>query len=81
MPKHWGREKHVFISYYSWMQNSDGFSNKWKKNEEGKGTTRKYLKRYFNLIIGKTFFITWHKDYKSQSRKTGINFKPTKFLN
>ena len=27
-----------------------------KKNEEGKDTTRKYMKRYFNLIVGKTFY-------------------------
>ena len=31
-------------------------NEKKKIKEEGKGITRKYLKRYFNLIVGKTFY-------------------------
>ena len=30
--------------------------NEKKNEEEGKDNTRKYMKRYFNLIVGKTFY-------------------------
>ena len=30
--------------------------NEKKNEEEGKDTTRKYMKRYFNLIVGKTLY-------------------------